>query len=108
MATGGVALLEQLELALLRLVALARQVLQRLLAGHHLAAAYNAAVLVLDEVGLGEATGGVLRRSVKNLGLGSNGGHVVGHLILRTRVLIRRARFSDRRLRQQPPAEESV
>ena len=74
-------LLEQGELALLRLVALAGQVLERLLAGKHLLAAYNAPVLVLHEVGLGEATGGVLGASVENLGLGANCGNFVGHLI---------------------------
>ena len=60
-------LAEELELALLGLVALARQVLERLLALHHLAAAYNAAVLILNEVRLGEAAGGVLGRTVEYL-----------------------------------------
>ena len=73
-------LVEEAERALLGLVALARQVLERLATRQHLAAADNAAVLVLDEVRLRETTGRVLCRSVKNLGLGTNCHHF-GHLI---------------------------
>lgn len=79
-------LVEQPEGTLLRLVALAGQVLQGLAAGEHLAAAHDAAVLVLDEVLLLEATGGVLGAAVENLGLGANCDHV-RHLILLTAVL---------------------
>jgi hypothetical protein len=79
-------LVEERELALLGRVASGAEVLERLLASHHLAAANNAAVLVLDKVSLLEATGGVLRRSVENLGLRTDCGRVI-HLILRTRVL---------------------
>ena len=65
-------LVEQTERTLLGLVALAGQVLERLLALHHLLATHNAAVLVLDQVGLGEAAGGMLRGSVIDHGLGAN------------------------------------
>jgi hypothetical protein len=83
-AAGRAAVLvEEVEDTLLGLVALARQVLERLLALHHLLAAYNAAVLVLNEVRLGEATGGVLRVAVENRSLGANRGNF-GHLILWT------------------------
>ena len=48
-AAGRAAVLvEEVEDTLLGLVALARQVLERLLALHHLLATHNAAVLVLD------------------------------------------------------------
>jgi len=80
-------LVEEAEGTLLGLVALTGQVLESLATCHHLLAAYNAAVLVLDEVGLDEATGGVLSSSVENLGLGANSHHF-GHLILRTRFLV--------------------
>ena len=79
-------LVEEAERALLGLVALARQVLERLAARHHLAAAYNPTVLVLDEILLLEATGRVLGRSVENLGLGAN--CHFGHLILWNAILI--------------------
>jgi hypothetical protein len=82
LAPGDAAVLvEETERTLLGLVALARQVLERLAAGRLLLAAYNAAVLVLDKIGLREATGGVLRASVENLGLRANGGNFRGHLI---------------------------
>ena len=82
LAPGDAAVLvEETERTLLGLVALARQVLERLLALHHLLAAYNATVLVLDKIGLGEATGGVLRVAVENLGLRASGGNFRGHLI---------------------------
>ena len=79
-------LVEQAEGALLGLVALAGQVLERLLALHHLLATHNAAVLVLDQIRLGEATGGMLRGSVKDLGLGANCRNS-GHLILWNAIL---------------------
>lgn len=79
-------LVEQPERTLLRLVALAGQVLQGLLARQHLTAAHNAAVLVLDEVLLCQATGGVLGGTVENLGLGANSDHL-RHLIHLTAVL---------------------
>ena len=79
-------LVEEVEDTLLGLVAPARQVLERLLALHHLLATYNATVLVLDEVGLGEATGGVLGVAVENRSLGANSGNF-GHLILWNAIL---------------------
>lgn len=82
-------LVEQTERALLGLVALAGQILQRLLAGHHLAAAYNAAVLVLDEVLLLQTTGRVLGSAMENLGLGTSGNFKLGHLIRRAAILTR-------------------
>jgi len=60
---------EELERALLRLVAGRKQVLDRLLSEHHLAAAYNASVLVEYEVLLCESTARVGSRSVVNLSL---------------------------------------
>ena len=74
-------LVEEVEDTLLGLVALAGQVLEGLAALGLLLAAYNAAVLVLDKVGLGEATGGVLGVAVENRGLGTDSGDF-GHLIL--------------------------
>jgi hypothetical protein len=79
-------LLEQLEGTLARLVALAGQELQGLLARRHLLAAHNTAVLVLDEVLLGQATGRVLRRAVEHLGLRANRGDI-RHLILVAAIL---------------------
>jgi len=80
---GNVAVLvEETECTLLGLVALARQVLERLLSLHHLLAAYNAAVLILNKVRLGKATGGVLRVAVENLGLRASRRNFRGHLIL--------------------------
>ena len=79
-------LVEEAERALLGLVALARQVLERLAAGHHLATAHNPAVLVLDEVLLLETAGRVRRRSVPDLSLGANCN--LNHLILWNAILI--------------------
>ncbi len=79
-------LLEQLEGALLGLVALAGQVLQSLLASSHLLATDNAAMLVLDEILLLQTTGGVLGSSVENLGLGANSYVKFRHLILLTAI----------------------
>ena len=81
-------LVEQAEGALLGLVALAGQVLQSLLAGHHLAAANDAAVFVLDQILLLQTTGRVLGGAVEHLGLRTNSNHL-GHLILRTAFLKR-------------------
>ena len=83
-------LVEQPEGALLRLVALARQVLERLAARRLLAAANNPPVLVLHEVGLLEATRRVLCGAVPDHCLGANCRYIVGHLILLTAVLFRR------------------
>ena len=55
------ALAEENELALLGRVARGPEVAERLAASGLLPAAHNAAVLVLDEVGLLEAAGRVLR-----------------------------------------------
>ncbi len=79
-------LLEQLEGTLLGLVALAGQVLQSLLAGSHLLATDNAAMLVLNEILLLQTTGGVLGSSVENLGLGANSHLKFRHLILLTAI----------------------
>jgi len=90
LAPGGAAVLvEEAEDTLLGLVALARQILERLLALHHLLAAYNATVLVLDKVGLCEATGGVLCRSVENLGLGAS--REFNHLIQWNAIILKGA-----------------
>lgn len=97
-AAGTAVLLEQLEAALLRLVALAGQVLQGLLAGHHLLAADNAAVLVLDQILLGQTTGSVLRSAMVHLGLGANRGNMLSHLILTAAVFC----GGDRRLNVSP------
>jgi len=80
-ARRAAVLVEEVEDTLLGLVALAREVLKGLLALHHLLATYNATVLVLDKVGLGETTGGVLGVAMENGGLGANSGNF-GHLIL--------------------------
>lgn len=61
--------MEELERALLGLVASSEEVLDRLLAEHHLAAAYNASVLIEDKVLLGKATARVDSSSVENLSL---------------------------------------
>ena len=76
---GGPVLAEQLEGSLPCLVALAGQILERLLAGHHLAATDDPTVLVLHQVALREATRRVLRRSVENLCLGANCRDITGH-----------------------------
>ena len=85
---GATVLLEQLEGALARLVALAGQVLQGLLASSHLATAHNAAVLVLHQILLGQTTGSVLRGTVVHLGLGANCGDVLSHLILNAAIIL--------------------
>lgn len=82
MLLGGTVLVEQLEAAALGLVALAGQVLQGLLAGGHLLAADNAAVLVLDEVLLLQTAGSMLSSTVEHLGFGTSGHFKLGHLIL--------------------------
>jgi len=87
LAAGRAAVLvEQPESALLRLVALAGQVLQGLATSGLLAAADDAAVLVLDQIGLDQTAGGVLGSAVVNLGLGANSDGI-GHLIHLTAVL---------------------
>ena len=63
------ALVKELERALLRLVARREEVLDGLLAEHHLAAAYNASVLIENKVLLCEATACVDSSSVENLSL---------------------------------------
>ena len=78
-------LVEQPERALLGLVALPGEVLERLAAREHLAAAHNPAVLVLDEVTLLETTGRVRRCSVPDLSFGSN--CHLNHLILLTAII---------------------
>ena len=68
-------LLEGREPSLPGYIALAGQELQSLLARHHLAAADDAAVLVLHQVLLLETTRCVLRGAVEYLSLGTNGLH---------------------------------
>jgi len=74
--TATRALVEELERALLRLVARREQVLDGTLTEHHLAAAYNASMLIEYEVLLREAAARVGRRSVVNLSLRSSSGHL--------------------------------
>jgi len=69
LARALAALVEELERALLRLVARRKEVLDSLLAEHHLAAAYDASVLVEYKVLLCETAARVGRRSVVNLSL---------------------------------------
>ena len=84
-ARRAAVLVEEPERTLLGLVALAREVLECLAARGLLAAAYNPAVLVLNEVTLLETTGRVRRRSVPDLGLGANCD--LNHLILWNAIL---------------------
>ena len=87
-ARRAAVLVEEAEGALLRLVALARQVLERLATRQHLATAHNTTVLVLNEVILVETTGSLLRRAVENLGLGTYiDAEFGGHLIHLTAIL---------------------
>lgn len=65
--------LEQLEGPLLRLVARLDEILQRLLAKSVLLLADNPPLLRLHEVGLRQAAGRVLGRSVEHLGLRADG-----------------------------------
>ncbi len=81
-------LLEEAEGSLARLVALAGEVLQGLLAGLHLLAANDAAVLVLDKVLLCEAARGVLGSSVVDHCLGASSHFKFGHLILLTAIFL--------------------
>lgn len=81
-------LVEEAEGALLGLVATAGQVLQGLTTSGLLPAAYNAAMLVLDQVGLGETAGRVLGVSVKNRGFGANGRDIGRHLIMWTAIFL--------------------
>ena len=69
LARALAALAEELERALLGLVARREEVLDRLLAEHHLAAAYNASMLVEDKVLLCKTTACVDSSSVENLSL---------------------------------------
>ena len=79
LAAGRAAVLvEQPEGTLLRLVALAGQVLQGLATGGLLATADDATMLVLHQIGLDQTTGGVSSSAVENLGLGANSDGV-GH-----------------------------
>ena len=65
-------LVEQTEHALLGLVASAGQILQSLAASSLLAPADDTAMLVLNEVGLVKAAGGLLGSTVEYLGLRAN------------------------------------
>ena len=81
-------LLEEAEGSLASLVALAGKELQGLLAGLHLAAAHDTAVLVLDEILLLQATRGMLGSSVVNHSLGASSHFKFGHLILLTAIFL--------------------
>ena len=72
-------LLEELECTLLGLVAGLCEVLQSLLAGGAGLAAYNAAALVHEEVGLAQTTGCALGCSVEDLGTCAHCDHTTGH-----------------------------
>jgi hypothetical protein len=72
-------LVKQTEHTLLGLVAPAGQILQSLAAGSLLAPADNTAVLVLNEVRLVKAAGGLLCGTVKHLGLGADIHGMLGH-----------------------------
>ena len=87
-------LVEQTEGALLSLVTLASEILQRLSAREHLAAAYNATMLVLNEILLLQTTGRVLGRAMENLGLGTSGNFKLGHRILRVAILTSRGQLT--------------
>jgi len=80
-------LVEEAEDTLLRLVTLARQILERLASSRLLASANNPAMLVLNEVRLLEAAGRLLRRSMENLCLRTNIHRKIRHLILDTHIL---------------------
>ena len=71
--------MEQLEGALLRLVALGEQLLDSLLASGVLLLRNDATLLGLHQILLGEATGSVLGSAVVNLGLGANSDHLATH-----------------------------
>jgi hypothetical protein len=79
---GAAVLAEQLEGSAPGLVALAGQILQGLLAGGHLPAADDAAVLVLHQVLLLQTTGGMLGSAVEHLSLRANSHLKLSHLIL--------------------------
>jgi len=68
----SVLLAHQLERALLGLVSLGEELLDRLQARRVLLLAYNATLLGLHEILLGQPTGRVLRRAVVYLALGAN------------------------------------
>ncbi len=72
-------LLEELECALLGLVTGLDQMLQRLLASSTGLAAHNASALVHEQVGLCQATAGVLGCAVENLGTCAHSDHTTGH-----------------------------
>jgi hypothetical protein len=76
---GPAVLVEQTEHTLLGFVAPASQILQSLAAGSLLAPADNTAVLVLNEVGLVEAAGSLLRGTVEHLGLRAYIHGILGH-----------------------------
>ena len=78
-AAASVVLLEEREPPLLGNKSAPGQKFKRLATSRLLAAANNAAVLVLDKIGLGQSTGCVLGRAVKNLSLCSNRGDVSRH-----------------------------
>jgi len=84
-----VLLAHQLEGALLGLVTLCEELLDRLQASRMLLLAYNATLPGLHEVLLGQPTGSVLCRAVKHLALGANRDlRASHHIILASRVHI--------------------
>jgi hypothetical protein len=72
-------LLEELECTLLGLVTGLCEVLQSLLAGGAGLAAYDASALVHEQVGLCQATAGVLGCAVEDLGACARCDHTTGH-----------------------------
>ena len=72
-------LLEELECTLLGLVTGLCEVLQSLLASGAGLAAHNATALVHEQVGLCQATAGVLGCAVEDLGACARCGHTAGH-----------------------------
>lgn len=72
-------LLEELECTLLGLVTGLCEVLQRLLAGSAGLAANDASTLVHEQVGLCQATAGVLGCAVEDLGACTSCDHTAGH-----------------------------
>jgi len=84
---------EQLEGALLRLVARLEQVLERLLARRRRLAAYNASVFILLEVRARQSTLCVVRCAVPDHCAGTNSGHLctTRHVVVVVALILTRA-----------------
>ena len=84
--------MEELERALLRLVARLEEVLERLLARRRGTAAHNASVLVLLEVRARQSTLRVVRRAVPDHRTGANSGHLrAARLVVIVALILTRA-----------------